>query len=364
VRWGLIFVTVLVGVVALSTGLGWYFDPKRQPDRAFTVPPATSTQRVNARNARHLALPEATREELALLDSSDSGNQLRGAELLRGRAVTPEVMTAVEAALSRTSSPELEARLICLESRFERPGMIEILLARFPKEGTEVAWNLKPELSCVLDALVNRTLEAPERVRAALMPALYSGNASVRERALAAFRMMDLPQIPPALLVEASTRGAAHQREALSGAVALGAVRHNPTLVANAIRDADMRHVVKEELRSSPHANAARIVANVWAERPDDSNYERLARDRELQLHDVSAALLEIVMDPPAPDGKRAAAAHQLELLKDVGPLHDLRELSPTLDPGPLKTAVESTIQTLEARLKSGRRSEMRTLPR
>lgn len=364
VRWGLVFVTVLVGLVALWNGLGWYFDPARQTDRAIAAPPAPTAPPNEARDPARPALPEPTREEVALLASRDPANQLRGIEALRTRAVTTDAMAAVDSALQRDPAPAIEAGLVCLKSRFEGPGSLEFLLARLPTRQEELAWNLKPEVSCVLNALVRRATEAPERVRAALMPAVYSSNLSVREGALAAFRMMDLPQIPAMLVAEASTSGAPYQREALSAALALGAVRLNPALIAGAIRDPYTSPVVREELRTSPHPNAARIVANVWAQRSGEGEYEHLARDREGQLHDVSAALLEIVLDPSVTEDTRATAAHHLEVLADVGPLHDLRELSPTLESGRLKTSVEATVGALEERLKGGDKPQMRALPR
>lgn len=363
VRWGLVFIAVLVGVVALWRGLQVYFDPMRQPEwanAAAAVPRATASK---AEAAPTPGLPGPTREELALVGSTDSANQLKGADALLARAVTADLVAAVESALLRHPGPDLEARLVCLKSRFEGPETLEFLLARFPKDRMALDWNLKPDVACVLEALVTRVGEAPERIRDALMPAVYAGNASTRSQALRAFRMMDLPRIPAMLVAETSTPGP-FQREALQAALALGAIRLHPALVAGAIRDPYTRPLVKQELRADPHANAARIVANVWAERSVESELEELAREREGQMHDVSAALLEIVVNPSEPEEKRAAAAHGLERLGETGALHDLRAFELTLESGRLKAAVDAAVRVLEEHRKAGQREQMRALPR
>jgi hypothetical protein len=195
------------------------------------------------------------------------------------------------------------------------------------------------------------------------MPAVYAANASTRNQVLHAFRRMDLPQIPAMLVAETSTSGP-FQREALNAALALGAVRNNPALVARAIRDPYTRPFVKHELRIEPHDNAARIVADVWAERSVETELEELASEREKQMHDVSAALLEIVGNPSEPEDKRVGAARGLERLAEPGALHDLRAIVPTLESGRLMTAVNAAIHVLEERQKAGQRAQMRALPR
>ena len=361
VRWGLVFTAVLVGFVALGRGLQWYFDPMRQPNgRMRPCPSSTSSK---ARAAVTPGLPEATREELALLGSTDSANQLKAADTLLTRAVTPDLVAAVESALQRHPLPHIEERLVCLKSRFEGPEILEFLLARFPKDRSALTWTMTPDVTCVLNALVTRVDEAPERIRDALMPAVYADNATTQEQALRAFRRMDLPQIPAMLVAETSTPGP-FQRQALNAALALGAVRNNPALVARAIRDPHTRPFVKQELRTHPHANAARIVANVWAERSIETELADLAADREKQMHDVSAALLEIVSNPSEPENTRVGAARGLEHLEETGALHDLRVLVSTLEPGRLMTAVNAAIHVLEEGQKFGRRAQMRALPK
>jgi hypothetical protein len=308
------------------------------------------------------AVTYATREELALLDSLDPRNQQRGAELLLTRGITPDVVNAVESALQRMPEPAVEARLVCVKTRFEGPEILEFLLARFPRDRRDVNWNLKPETACVLDALVSRVMDAPDRIVPALMPAIYSTNGSAREKVLRAFRLIDVEQIPAVLLVEASTSGAPDRREALAAAVALGAIRLNPALVARAVTDPQMFPVVATELRSDPHPNAARIVANVWTERSFESPYAQLARDREGRSHDVSAALVEILNDPSAPERNRRTAVEHLAQLGEVGALRSLRAIASN-EADPVKPSADRAIQELQELRKRGTRDQMRTLP-
>ena len=359
-RWGLVLVSVLVGTVGLSQLLGWYFDPMRTRDGATFTPPPPAPRPRPGKPAP--VLPPPTREELALLDSLDPGNQRRGAELLLTRATTADVVTAVEAALQRLPEPAVEARLVCVKSRFEGPDILEFLLARFPRDRRELEWNLKPEVLCVLDALVGRVMDAPDRIVPTLMPAIYSTNGSAREKVLRAFRTIDVDQVPPTLLVEASTSGGPNRSEALAAAVALGAIRHNPALIARAVTDPQVFPVVASELRSDPHPHAARIVANVWAERSFESKYEQLARDREGRSHDVSAALVEIMIAAAEPELKRVRAAEHLGKLGEVGALRDLRAVAST-EAIPLKSSAERAIQELQEQRKRGTRDQMRVLP-
>jgi hypothetical protein len=366
IRWGFILVMVLVGVTGLWRGVGWYFDPINQnkpiPGAAVSAPAATTGPAAAAPTAAP-TLPLPTDAEVALLRSNDAGNQLKGADMLTGRVVTPDVVAAVDEALQRSPNKDLEARLVCLKARFDGPEALEFALARFPNERKSLDWNLDPEVSCLLNTLVTRAIDAPDRVLDALMPAAYATNYSTRSLVLKAFRTMYLEQIPPLLLTEASTAGSPRQREALEAAMALGAIRLSPELVSRTLQNPATRSSVKQELKLEPHPNAARIVATVAAERSFESDLQQLERDKEAETHDVSAALLEIVLNTSESEAKRAAAARQLELLKEVGPIHDLRALTSTLEPSSLKSSVDAAIKALAEQQRTGMRARMRTLP-
>jgi hypothetical protein len=195
------------------------------------------------------------------------------------------------------------------------------------------------------------------------MPAVYATNGSTRHKVLEAFRTIDLPFLPISLAAEARGAGGPRRREALAAAVALGAIRREPDIVAAAVRDPHLAAIVREDLRADPHPNAARIVARAWAEQPFDAEYEQLARAREGVHHDVSAALLEIVGASIEPERTRVAAARQLAALAEVGALNDLRALAGTLPPGELKLSVDAAVQALQERRRTGVRDRMRTLP-
>jgi hypothetical protein len=365
IRWGLVLLLTLVGLVGLWRGVGSYFDPINQSKPIPGAPTSAPAPRApSAPDSPAVpSLPQPTDAEIALLGSNDPGNQMKGAEMLTTRAVTPEVVAAVDAALQRRPAADLEARLVCLKARFDGPEALEFALARFPKERKALSWNLEPEVSCLLNTLTARAGEAPDRVLEALMPAAYATNYSTRSLVLKAFRTMYLEQMPILLATEASTAGSPHQREAIEAALALGAIRLNPELVSRALGNPATRSSVKQELKLEPHPNAARIVANVSAERAYESDLQQLERDKESETHDVSAALLEIVLNPSESESKRSAAARQLELLKEVGPIHELRALSSTLEPSSLKSSVDAAIKTLAEQQRSGTRARMRVLP-
>ena len=354
---------MLIGTVGLSQALGWYFDPLREVDRTTAIVAATRPPARPARGQVLRPLPPATREELALLTAAAPALQRTGAEALLARVVTPDVVAAVDAALARSPDPPVRMLLVCIKSRFEGPDSLEFMLGRFPTARRELGWTLPADVACILDGLVERITDAPERITAALMPAIYAGNGATRQKVLGAFRLVDLPSIPAALLAEAATPGGADRRDALAAALALGALRHHPSLVETAIGDSSLIAVVKEDLRSDPHPNGARIVARAWARQPSHPDYEQLARAREALLHDVSAALLELVRASAEPEARRAAAARGLATLAEVGALRDLRAESALLPAGALKTAVDATIEVLQHRRAAGGRDQMRVLP-
>ena len=108
---------------------------------------------------------------------------------------------------------------------------------------------------------------------------------------------------------------------------------------------------------------AHRVLAGVWSDRPSEASYTQLARAREGLLHDVSAALVEIVRSPAAPESRRVAAARHLATLGEVGALRELSALNETVGGGDLKTAVEASIRELLERRRTGVRDQMRALP-
>jgi hypothetical protein len=370
VKWGRVAVFTLVGVVALARGIFWYFDPLREAralEAARVGPPAavdgSSPAAISsaARASSEPALPAPTSEEIALLGSVHPSNQMRGIELMNARAVTPEMVSAVELALQNPSSPDIEAKLICLQTRFDSPESLERMIARAPSDRRAFGWNMSADITCTINALARRAGEAPERIRDALMPAAFAANAGTRNKVLAAFKTMDLPELPPALVVEASAESSS-RREAVAAALALGAVRLNPELVAAAARDPDTAALVREALRTDKSDAAARLVARTWTDVVSNSEFARLAVEREAQSHDVSAALLEMVLDSTRTDIQRQEAAIGLGMLTEVGPLPPLRKLSGELASGELKTYVDRAIEALDRQRARGRTPQMRAL--
>lgn len=355
---------LVVGLVAFVRALQWYFDPFRELDRAGAVaastrPPSPVPSR---RSQPRREFPPAMPEELALLDAPDSNLQIKAAETLLARAVTPDLVRTVEAKLRTRLDPQVESLLVCVKSRFEEPGTLEYLLSRVPSTRDEFAGRPTAGVSCVVDALAARITEAPERVTAALVPAVYSRDLGMRHEVIQAFRLVDLPSLPAELAGLGREPGELHAG-AVGAAVALGALRHNPALVDLAVRDPKLISVVAEDLRTNPHPNGARVLAGVWTDRPAEASYLQLARAREGVLHDVSAALVEIVRSTSAPEPKRIAAAKHLATLGEVGALRELSVFGETVGAGELQTAVLVAIHALQERRNSGVRDQMRALP-
>ena len=354
---------LLVGLAAFARAIQWYFDPMLELDRASAVAAATRPPSPpSSRGRQPRTFPPAMPEELALLDAPDTSLQMRAAETLLARAVTPDLVAAVEAKLRSRPDQHVEALLVCIKSRFEGPGTLDYLLLRFPGTPDEFGRRPRPDVTCMLDALVDRITDAPERITAALLPAIYSPNATTRHKVTQAFRLVDLPSLPAELAALGRQAGEPLHEGAVAAAMALGALRYDRALVDRAVRDPALIAVVAEDLRTHQHPNGARVLAGVWAERPSETSYTQLARAREGLLHDVSAALVEIVRSPTAAESRRVAAARHLGTLGEVGALRDLTALGET-ERGDLKTAVDAAIRQLQERRRTGVRDQMRSLP-
>ena len=353
---------LLVGLAAFARALQWYFDPMLELDRASAVAAATRPESPpSSRGRQPRTFPAAMPEELALLDAPDTSLQMRAAETLLARAVTPDLVAAVEAKLRSRPDQHVEALLVCIKSRFEGPETLDYLLLRFPSTRDEFGRRPRADVTCVLDALVDRITDAPERITAALLPAVYSPNSTTRHKVTQAFRLVDLPSLP-AELAALGREGEPLHEGAVAAAMALGALRYDRALVDRAVRDPDLIAVVAEDLRTNQHPNGARVLAGAWAERPSETSYAQLARAREGLLHDVSAALVEIVRSPTAAEPRRVAAARHLGTLGEVGALRDLTALGET-ERGDLKTAVDAAVRQLQERRRTGVRDQMRSLP-
>ena len=172
------------------------------------------------------------------------------------------------------------------------PSSLNELLARFPRDGAAFEGNLPFDVADTLDALITRFNESPEKVRDALMPAIYSSNDATRRKVLTAFRSKQWRWVPSPLLAEAAGKGP-RQHQALEAALALGAWRTSPNLVIVASRNPTNSALVQEELRLHTDAASARFLALTWVEGAD-YEFGRLANEREKLSHDVSAALLEL----------------------------------------------------------------------
>ncbi len=355
---------VIVGLVAFVRGLQWYFDPFRDVDRASAIaastrPPSPTLSR--GRQAR--TLPAATPEEIALLDAPELSMRIQAAEMLLTRAVTPALAAIVDAKLRTGTDPQVETLLVCIRSRFQGPDTLEYLRARFPRTKEELGRRLTADVSCVMDALIDRITDHPARITAALLPVVYTNDVTARHKVVQAFRLVDLPTLPAELAALGRQADQSLPEGPVAAAMALGAIRHERALVDRAIREPAVIAIVTEDLRSNPHPNGARILADAWVDRPLNGAYLRLARAREGVLHDVSAALVEIASSSTAAEPRRVAAAQHLATLGEVGALRELSALNETVGPGELRLAVEAAIRELQERRRTGARDQMRALP-
>jgi hypothetical protein len=359
IRWGLVFVSVLVGVVALARGLQWYFDALRTSESPSPMTrPAPPLARVTV-------LVPPTPDELAGLTSDDPELQRIAIERMGEREVTPDVVRAVDLALARVPrSKELEAGLVCLRARSEGTDSLPFLLARFPSQPLEVRDSRCPGVVCVAAALAERIAQDPATIKEALERALFSENEEVIRQALRGFRLLAPAPIPPELGAEALREFSPHRRAALRAVVALGGTAQEPGLVLEAARIDSSDHVIPidDELAEDPHSNTARIVARLCVERPD-GQFGRLAARREGIHHDVSAALLEIVSDPLERVPERASALRILQGLGETGPLPGLRQLRMASPIPVLTPRVQETIAALEALERQDRPPLMHELP-
>jgi hypothetical protein len=366
VRWGLVAVLLIVALAGSVRWLIWFVDPVRQTDEAVARNERKPADR-RAKRVRPAAAadPDATAEEIAGLASADGVERLRAADALMKKAVTPELVAAVNRALDAGPNDDLTAKLVCLKSRFPGPDAIAFLLQRLPPDRKALNWNLSPEIKCVFNALAARIDEDPLRIRDALVQGAFADNATVRSTVHTAYRKVDSPLPPIEILKALSSDDLFEYRHGLQAALALGAIRHNRAAVERAAYDArrEVRGLVRYELTSNPHANAARIVAKRWLDGPSNSEGEMgLAFERERAQHDVSAALLEAFTDGTASERRREQAVRLMIELDEIGVLPELERLRPALAAGPVLDAVDAAIAHFEPRRKQVDRTRMRPL--
>jgi hypothetical protein len=366
VRWGLVAVLLIVSLAGSVRWLIWFVDPLRQTEEAMARNERKPAA-VRAKPVRPAAAPdpEAMAEEIAGLASAEGVERLRTADALMKKAVTPELVAAVDRALDAGPNDDLRARLVCLKARFPGPDAIAFLLQRLPRDRKALNWNLSPEIKCVFNALAARIDEDPMRIRDALVQGAFADNATVRSTVHTAYRKIDSPLPPMEILKALSSDDLFEYRHGLQAALALGATRHNRAAVERAAYDArrEVRGLVRYELTSNPHANAARIVAKRWLDGPSNSEGEMgLAFERERAQHDVSAALLEAFTDSTASERRREQAVRLMIELDEIGVLPELERLRPALAAGPVLDAVNAAIAHFEPRRKQLDRTRMRPL--
>jgi hypothetical protein len=358
VRWGLVLLTVLVGLVALARGLQWYFDPIRNTNGA-----STPMIRPEPASPKKLLLPP-TPDELTALASEDPALQRVGIERLSGREITPEAVAALDGALARgPRARELEGGLVCQRARFKGQDGLDFLLARFPQRPLDMRESRSPGVACVAAALADRVRDDSPRIVEVLEQAVYSENEEVIHEALRGLRRIAPADLPTDFVSAATDESSRFRRAALRAIVALGAIETRPRTVLEASR-IDTQHVVpiREELTEDPGANAARILARLWVDHAG-VQFEQFASRREGIHHDVSAALLEIATDRMTEVRTSAEAVHLVGTLKETGALPALRRLR---DLGPQETLlaeVDRTIAELDSLERADKRPLMRSLP-
>jgi hypothetical protein len=261
---------------------------------------------------------------------------------------------------ARSSPTSAAAPAAALAAPSKSNASLDQLLARVPRDRRAFDGTLSADLSDTIDALITHANDAPEQIRDALMPAMYSTNDTTRRKVLTAFRSMNLSRIPSALIAEASGKGP-FQRQAFEAALALGARRTNPELLIAGSRKDSTSLLVQQELRLNTDDASARILARIWVDGAD-FEFARIANAREKSSHDISAALLEIVLDNKQPETRRTQAAYRLGTLNEVGALPPLRTFSMSLAPGVLKQSLDNTVDRLDLLRRQGRAPQMRAL--
>ena len=303
-------------------------------------------------------LHEPTLDELGGLASFDARTRLGAADTLMQRAVTPELTAVVNDALMRGADGEFAGRLVCLKSRFDDHDTLEFLVADAPWQQTAEYWEASPD-SCLLEALTRRIEEDPERIRDKLLMGAFTVNGNVRSRVLKAYRRTDLDLLPLPLLSRLE-HGDPHRREAVGAALALGAIRHAPDIVRDALYDDDryVSQMSRDELVREESPKAAELLASVLVLNPVNADLRRTMIAREQRWHDVSRALLDIAVEERS-DRLREAALELISATGEVGAIEPLQTLAATTAP-PVRGYVDATLAELRRNKALGSTARMR----
>ncbi len=330
---------LVVGLVLLWRGLQ-YFDSSRHAADSRMADAAPAAQRPPAPPP---GLPPASPEDLMALQVGDPEAVQFAATQLTQRAVTPEVLEAVNVALTRMTSPKHQLMLHCVRARSPQVPLAEFfdVLPAETRDWTGV------EASCLVNAIAARAAEDPGRVRPVLV---QRGLLSSHPGVLEGLRRIDMPDLPAEVWDQ--LRGSSKHKKRLAAeiAVALGAASKWPDVLASILSDADrgVRLAACRALVASPSPADAAAFARAWVHDPADEELARMAGMRVWKPGDLDIVLAQVAADDREPDFAREQAARLVGIHGGVDAGRTLAGVQSA--PASVRAAIDSAVSTIERR--------------
>jgi hypothetical protein len=293
--------------VALGAAVsGWLYLKGRSVSQRGHAAVAAAPETVSETEAAP-ELPPPTAAELAALETGTIGAMGDALRTLAQRGVTPEGLSAVDAAARRTTDVELLRRVTCY--RVRGGASLDGAFSALPSTPVADAEWSSDGAACLLEAIAARASEMPG-------PSLHvlSDRALVQDTdaIVAGLAQLDPAELPAPVVV-ALGGGVDHRthRAAIRIAIALGAAAKWPERVDSWLEDPDrvIRLHANAELLGQRDEASQRMAARAMAADPEDEELSRRAVEQIGKGRGFDRLLAAVAADSSAPAAARAHAA-------------------------------------------------------
>ena len=313
---------LILGVVVLGRGL-LYLDERlasagRPAPAAAPAPAATPAAASTPASAAVPApvapavLPPPTESQLLALSLGDPAARADALRDLRGHAVTPELLEALDGVMRQPDiqyAPEVVRLVACHRARAEGASL-DVAFAGLPADPHDVAWGHEGA-QCLVDVIATRAAEDPGRAAPMLAErAIYDRSPRVREP----LARLDLPELPEVIANAADERkpsGRMRRVAAVETAIAMDAVRKWPERVHAWVEDPEdlIAATTVRALAARPDEASQAIVALEIASRPETGYLKALADQGLWKPGTLDLGLVGVAADPRHPAFARGTAA-------------------------------------------------------
>ena len=320
----------LLGVTLLGRGLQW-FDDYLDSASHMAPPAASAAPAPKPVPVPRPVLPTATADEISSLTSGTLAERAKALELVERRGPSPELIAALDAALTFDPTTQFHTNVICLRARLSGDDVVAFTSRHLP--AVEEWSQTEPGrlTSCLVHALSRSDTTALE-ARDMLMRFLFSLTFERRQAALSAMKRWTFDALPREVRDRLFSPRSDDRRAALDAAAALGAMSFQPEVFARGLadREASVRNTAKAHLCRAGTPVAARMLASAVIDQPDGQRLLVMIGYDFKPREEIWRAFMAIGNDETEPEQKRARAVELVGLQGDRQQGPELEALAQT----------------------------------